>query len=72
MKDADKFKSEDDIIRKKIDAKNSLENYIYGIKNALMDEKFKDKFTEDDKSKINGVVSSAQKWLDDHKDASTD
>jgi len=31
-------------MRKKIDAKNGLENYTYSIRNTLNDEKLKDKF----------------------------
>jgi len=44
------MKGADDLIRKKIEAKNGLENYAYNIKNALNDEKFKDKFKGDEKS----------------------
>lgn len=58
VKEAEKFKGEDDIIRKKVDAKNGLENYIYSIKNALIDEKFKGKFTEEDTGKINPLLTS--------------
>ena len=39
-------------MRKKVDAKNALENYIYSVKNTLRDEKWKAKFTEDDKKKL--------------------
>lgn len=46
------------MIKKKIEAKNGLENYTYNIKNALNDEKFKDKFTDEDKEKINKIVES--------------
>lgn len=52
VKDAEKYKNEDETIRKKVEAKNTLESYTYSIKNTLKDEKVKDKFTEDDKAKI--------------------
>lgn len=35
VKDAEIFKDQDDVLRKKIDAKNNLESYINNVKNAL-------------------------------------
>ena len=35
VKEAEKFKGEDELIRKRVEAKNSLENYCYTIKNTL-------------------------------------
>lgn len=37
--DAEKYKSEDDAQRKKIDARNSLEQYAYSMKNTMRDDK---------------------------------
>merc|ERR1711977_490782 len=39
VKDAEKYKNEDDAIRKKIESKNAYENYIYSVRNTLTDEK---------------------------------
>jgi len=44
VKEAENFKSQDEATRKKIDAKNGLENYTYSVRNTLKDEKLKDKF----------------------------
>lgn len=44
VRDAEKFKGEDELIKKKVEAKNALENYCYSVKNTLKDEKLKDKF----------------------------
>jgi len=38
--------------KKKIEAKNGLENYLYSVKNTLRDEKFKGKFKEEETTKI--------------------
>jgi len=56
VKEAEEFKSEDDAMRKKIDAKNGLENYTYSVRNSLKDEKLKDKFEEEDKKKVEACV----------------
>merc|ERR1712164_46454 len=72
VKDAEKYKTEDEALKKKIDAKNSYEHYIYSIRNTTEDEKLKDKFPEEDKTKILDLVKEHQGWLDDHQDASAE
>jgi L1 cell adhesion molecule like protein len=52
VKEAEEFKSEDEALRKKIDAKNALENYTYSIRNTLKDEKLADKFEASEKATI--------------------
>jgi len=47
------------LVRKKIDAKNNLEHYIYSVRNTLKEEKLKDKFKEDDKKKIETTIDEA-------------
>lgn len=49
VKEAEKFKGEDDIVRKRIEAKNALENYTYSIKNTLKDEKLKEKIKPEER-----------------------
>jgi len=36
VNEAEKYRTEDDAIRKKIEAKNGLENYCYSMKTLLM------------------------------------
>jgi len=71
IKDAEKYKDQDDLIRKKIEAKNGLESYLVNIKHSLNDEKLKDKFSADDKDKVTKKVAEIQQWLDGHADAET-
>lgn len=56
-------------MRKKIESKNGLENYCYSVKNSLNDEKLKDKFTEEDKTKVQTAVDEAVKWLESNQNA---
>lgn len=69
VNDAEKYKTEDEAIRKKIEAKNGLENYCYSMKNTLNDEKLKDKFTEDDKKVIEDNVKEGTQWLEGNQNA---
>merc|ERR1712037_132683 len=64
VQEAEKFKSEDDLAKQKIDAKNGLENYCFSMRNTLDDEKLKDKFEAGDKEKIEEAVKEALDWLD--------
>jgi heat shock protein 1/8 len=52
VNDAEKFKGEDQKMKKRIEAKNGLENYCFSMKNTLNEEKLRDKFTEEDKNVI--------------------
>lgn len=49
IKEAEKYKDEDENTRKKIEAKNQLEGYTYQVKNSINDEKLKGKVSEEDK-----------------------
>jgi len=64
VKEAEQFKAEDDLLRKKIDAKNGLENYTYSIRNSLKDEKLKDKFEESEKTSVEAKVDECVKFIE--------
>ena len=52
VNEAEKYKGEDETMKKRIEAKNSFENYCFQMKNTLNDEKLREKFTEEDKRTI--------------------
>ncbi|XP_023224332.1 heat shock 70 kDa protein cognate 4 [Centruroides sculpturatus] len=64
VKDAEKYKDEDDKQKGRISAKNSLESYAFNMKSTVEDEKLKDKISEDDKKKLLEKVEETIKWLD--------
>jgi len=73
IRDAEKFAEQDKELKEKIDAKNSLENYIYTMRNTIDDkEKLADKIDESDKDKIKDALQEAQDWLNSHEDAEKD
>merc|ERR1711959_812168 len=49
VQEAEKYKAEDEAHKKKVDAKNGLENYAYNMKNTINDEKVAGKIEADDK-----------------------
>ena len=64
VQEAEKYKGEDEKMKKRIEAKNSFENYCFQMKNTLNDEKLKEKFTEDDKKVIEDASKEGLQWLE--------
>merc|ERR1712017_22282 len=70
--DAEKYAKEDEEFKKKVEAKNGLENYCYSMKNSLGDEKLKDKLSEEDKEKATKAIDDALAWLESNQLAETE
>ncbi|CAD8175412.1 unnamed protein product [Paramecium octaurelia] len=64
VKEAEQFKAEDDIIKSKIEAKNSLEQIIYQVKNTIKDEKFRGKFALEEIQKLEQLIEQTTKWIE--------
>ncbi len=65
VEESEKFKEQDEKIRKDVDAKNSLESYLYNLKNT-MDE---DKTPVEIKDKANPIIKEGLDWIADKGDA---
>ncbi|XP_045812928.1 heat shock 70 kDa protein [Trifolium pratense] len=72
VKDAERYKAEDEEVKKKVEAKNSLENYAYNMRNTIKDEKIAGKLSSDDKGKIEKAVEEAIHWLEANQLAEVD
>merc|ERR1712072_217978 len=66
--DAEKYKAEDELVKKKIEAKNGFENYCFQMKNTLNEEKLKDVFTDEEKMKIEMTSKDGLQWLEGNQD----
>ena len=64
VNDAEKFKAEDELVKKKIEAKNALENYCFQMRNTLNEEKLKTVFTEDEKKTVEEASKEGVQWLE--------
>ena len=64
-KDAEKYAEQDRLSRERIEARNSLENYSYSMKNTCTDEKTSTLLSESDKKSITDSCEDAIRWLDD-------
>ncbi|KAI5054315.1 hypothetical protein GOP47_0013039 [Adiantum capillus-veneris] len=64
LQDAEKYRAEDEEVKKRAEAKNALENYAYNMRNTIRDEKTAGKLDAADKKKIEDAVDAAIQWLD--------
>ena len=71
LKEAKEFEEQDKLVKEKIDARNSLENYIYSMKNTVEDKEkgLGDKLSESEKETITSAVKEAQDWLSANQEA---
>jgi len=68
VEEAEKYKQEDEVTRQKIEAKNSLENYAYNVRNTIKDEKLKDKISEEDKKLIEDKTNEILQFIETNDD----
>ena len=68
--DADGFvyTLQDKQVKGKIDARNSLETYVYNIKSSVED-KLKGKISEEEAEKVKKAIADTVEWLDENSDA---
>jgi heat shock protein 5 len=70
VQEAEEFADEDKKLKERIDARNSLETYVYNMKNQISDkDKLADKIDSEDKETIETAVKEALEWLDDNQSA---
>ncbi len=69
VQEAERYKSEDEANRARIEAKNSLENYTFQVRNSINDEKLAGQLSEADKRSINDAISRATTWLNSNQNA---
>jgi len=57
-------------IKKESQQKNKLEQYVYGIRSTITDDKTKDKVSSSDKATIEEAIKDVTNWLDRNESAS--
>jgi len=70
VKEAEKYKTDDEAQKQRVESKNQLENYAYSLRNSIREEAVAAKLGEDDKKKINDALDKTLSWLDSHQAAS--
>ena len=69
VKNAEKFKEEDELIVKRVEAKNKLEGYVYNIRSTMLNEDKMKTALGDDLTTVQSTVDETIKWLDENTSA---
>ncbi len=72
VQEAEKFKDDDEKVRKRIEAKNKLENYCYNIKSTVLGGNKMKEALGSDCSTVEETVDSTLKWIDSNPNLSTE
>ncbi|CAH8469555.1 unnamed protein product [Heterobilharzia americana] len=72
VSEAEKFKAEDEKQKDRVSAKNSLESYVYAMKQRVEGDELKDKISESDRKTILSKCDEAIQWLDHNQQAEKD
>ncbi len=72
VQDAEKYKEEDAELKKRVEARNGLENYAYSMKNTLKDAGVAGKLSAEDKAAIEAATDKTVQWLDANQLAEED
>jgi len=69
VKEAELRAEEDKALKEKVEARNTLENYAYQVRNTLNDENGPaQKLSEEDRTTVENAVKEALDWLDSQKE----
>ena len=68
LAEAEKYSEEDNKLKEKIEAKNSLEGIAFQMKSMLNDENIKKGLSEELKESLNKEVNELITWLENHTD----
>mmetsp|Transcript_6899 Transcript_6899/g.20692 ORF Transcript_6899/g.20692 Transcript_6899/m.20692 type:complete len:212 (-) Transcript_6899:2229-2864(-) len=69
VKDAERFAEEDKKVRERVDAKNSLESYLYNLRNVLDEGDGSGHVSAEDRKDLQDAIDDAIDWLDDNSGA---
>ncbi len=70
VKEAEQFKSDDDKIKRQVEAKNKLEHYCYNVKSTVLGEQKMKSALGSDAETVEKTVESTLKWLEENSNES--
>ena len=73
LREAEEFAEQDKLAKERIEARQSLDNYLYSVKSSLNDpEKLKGKLSSVDQSTVEDALKDGQSFLYENPDAEKD
>tara|TARA_B100000989_G_scaffold278424_1_gene240203 strand:- start:2712 stop:4640 length:1929 start_codon:yes stop_codon:yes gene_type:complete len=71
VKEAEKYKAEDEQVKLKLESINNFEALLYQTKSSLENKELSDKLSDEDKNTISNLVKSSEEWFDLSRDSCT-
>ena len=71
LADAEKFKAQDDAARKKVEAKNALENYCFQIRSTLDQQRLRVHFTVEDQRMVAEATNDGLRFIEANPEDAT-
>merc|ERR1712125_71738 len=72
VEEAEKYAEEDRIVKERMDARNGLESYLYGLKNTMDDESRSNNIPAEDKRELLELVDDKLDWMESNPESSTE
>jgi heat shock protein 5 len=73
IREAEEFADEDKKIKDRVDAKNSLESFLYNLKNTLDDDQgIASKIDPVEKDELVSLIDESLDWMDENQDEEAD
>ena len=70
LREAEEFAEQDKLAKERIEARQSLDNYLYSVKSSMNDpEKLKGKISSSDEDTLNEALEDGQNFLDNNPEA---
>jgi len=70
IQEAEEYAEEDRLFKDRVESRNALESYLYGLKNSLDGESSTGGLSMDDKKELLDLVDEKLDWMEDNPDAS--
>ena len=67
VQEAERYKSQDEANKARVEAKNALENYAFQVRNSINDDKVQ--VSPEDKKTVTDAVTKTTQWLDSNQQA---
>jgi len=64
VQEAEKYKADDENLKKKVEAKNGLENYAYNMRNTIREDKVASQLSSSDKEAMEKALTESIDWLE--------
>eukprot|EP00798_Chlamydomonas_sp_ICE-L_P014780 gene14780-20830_t len=67
VQEAEKYKADDEDLKKKIEAKSGLENYAYNMRNTIREDKVASQLSAGDKDALEKCINEGIEWLENNQ-----